>query len=339
MRYPEFLKKHDTIAHVAPSFGVTGEPYTTQYKEARRKFEELGYTIQEAESLYLMGKAASNTAEARASEWMKAYLDENVDFVHSVAGGELMMEILPLIDFHTLIHAKPKWFMGYSDNTYMTFLLNTICDTASLYGNCVENFGMEKWHKSLKESYQIMQGKRFEQKSYPKFAINDVSHIEGMELADYDLTEKNVIYTSTGEDMTLHGRLLGGCMDCLVTLVGTPYDQVEEFKERYSEDGVLFYMEAYDYSPVGIVRTLLQMKEAGWFDGCNGILFGRRKQRDPFFGLTYEEALHSVLDDLNTPYVYEMDFGHVPPAWTLISGSVATVEVKNRKASITYELK
>ena len=33
-----------------------------------------------------------------------------------------------------MLQAKPKWFMGYSDNTNLTFLLTTLCDTAAIYG-------------------------------------------------------------------------------------------------------------------------------------------------------------------------------------------------------------
>ena len=37
-------------------------------------------------------------------------LDKEVDFVHSVAGGELMVQILPHLDFEALKEADPKWW-------------------------------------------------------------------------------------------------------------------------------------------------------------------------------------------------------------------------------------
>ena len=339
MRYPEFLKEGGTIGYLAPSFGVTGQPYTDQYFEAKRKFEEMGYNVVEAESVHSMLKVTSATAEKRAEEFMQMYLDDSIDFINSVAGGEVMLDMLPHVDFHQLIHAKPKFYMGYSDNTNLTFLLNTICDTASLYGSNVENFGMARWYRSLRESYEIMTGKRLYQKSYKKYAINDASHEEGKSLCGYDLTEENIVYTSTGEDMVLKGRLIGGCLDVLLPLIGTPYDQVAEFTERYREDGILFYLEACDLSPVGVYRALFQLKEAGWLDGCSGILFGREAVREPFFGFTFEEAIHQMLDDTGIPFAYEMDFGHIPPSWTIISGALATVKITDHKAKISYKLK
>ncbi|MBQ6056632.1 MAG: LD-carboxypeptidase, partial [Treponema sp.] len=137
---------------VAPSFGVSGFPYEDRYFNAKKKLEALGYTIKEAEHLYGIEKAASADGKTRAQEFMEMYLDDEVDFVISVAGGELMMEILPYIDFEKLRQARPKFFMGLSDNTNLTFTLPVLTDTAAIYGNCFGSFGMEKWYRSLKEN-------------------------------------------------------------------------------------------------------------------------------------------------------------------------------------------
>ena len=80
---------------------------------------------------------------------MDLYLDEEVDLIMSVAGGEIMCEILPFIDFDKIKNSKPKYFMGYSDNTNLTFTLTTICDLVSIYGACVTNYGTYDLDKSL----------------------------------------------------------------------------------------------------------------------------------------------------------------------------------------------
>ena len=45
-------------------------------------------------------------------------------------------------------------------------------------------------------------------------------------------------------DISFTGRLLGGCMDCLVNLLGTRYDKVTEFTQRYRDDGIIWFLEA-----------------------------------------------------------------------------------------------
>ena len=47
---------------------------------------------------------------------------------------------------------------------------------------------------------------------------------------------------------------------------------------------------------------------------------------------SYEDALHDVLDELKLPIVYDADFGHVAPQWTLVNGAFAEFEYENGKA-------
>ena len=64
-----------------------------------------------------------------------------------------MGEDLPYVDFEKIKEAKPKWYLGYSDNTNMTFLLTTLCDVASIYGPCAAAFGMEPWHPAIQDAF------------------------------------------------------------------------------------------------------------------------------------------------------------------------------------------
>lgn len=42
------------------------------------------------------------------------------------------------------------------------------------------------------------------------------------------------------------GRLLGGCFESINDMAGTPYDYVNEFNERYKEDGVIWFLIFFD---------------------------------------------------------------------------------------------
>ena len=61
--------------------------------------------------------------------------------------------------------AKPKWYMGYSDNTNFTFLLTTLCDVASIYGPCAGNFGMQPRHRSIQDAFDLP-GQELKMESY-----------------------------------------------------------------------------------------------------------------------------------------------------------------------------
>src|SRR5699024_10408965 len=144
MRYPQFLKENGTIGFVAPSFGCNIEPYRTAFEHAKEIWSGMGYVLQIGPNCYEgRGFGISNTQELCAQELMEFYQSQKNDCLISCGGGELMCEILGHLDFEALKQAEPKWYMGYSDNTNFTFLLTTLCDTASIYGPCAAAFGME----------------------------------------------------------------------------------------------------------------------------------------------------------------------------------------------------
>lgn len=62
------------------------------------------------------------------------------------------------------------------------------------------------------------------------------------------------------------GRLIGGCMDCLVNLTGTEYDYVSEFNDKYKDDGIIWFLESCDINVFAIRRAMWQMEKQ---DGLN----------------------------------------------------------------------
>lgn len=336
MKYPKFLQKGSTIGVCAPSLSCPSNPYLIRYKEAKKN---LGYNFKEVNSLYNeFVKARSADKKIRAKEFMDLYLDENVDFIWSVAGGEFMNEILPYIDFEKIKNSTPKYYMGYSDNTNLTFLLTTICDIASIYGYHPGEFGVKEYDKSLNQTLAMLEGKSLYQESMDKYQIEDLKHIEGNELAPFNCTEKVEWKTLSNKDEVIKGRIIGGCLDVLQCICGTKYDLVKDFVEKYKDDGIIWYLEACDLNILSQGRVFFQLKEAGWFKYCKGIALGRPINKEDTFGVTYTDILNDFLKDLNVPIIYDIDVGHLSPSCYIINGSITTIECKNNKGTIKTEL-
>ena len=129
---------------VAPSFGATIEPYSTRLAAAIPRFEARGYKVRCADSVYKSdGLGISTDPRSAAEDVMRFYLDDGIDALLSVGGGELMNETISHIDFEALASAKPKWFMGYSDNTNFIMPMATIAGVPGIYGPCATSFGKE----------------------------------------------------------------------------------------------------------------------------------------------------------------------------------------------------
>ena len=231
MRKPAYLVTGDLIALVAPSFGCTTEPYKTRLDVSEKNFLKWGYKIEEGVNVRKEeGKAASASAKERAKEIMDAFSTE-AKLILSVGGGETMDEILPYIDFEKLSAVEPKWFMGFSDNTNLTFTLATLSDMMTIYGPCAPTFYNRKPRLSEFDALRALKGeKHFE--GYPKYSItrSNPDH----PLWNYRLTQEKVI-TPINFKKPVTGTLIGGCLDCLINLCGTKYDKVDEFIAKHPE--------------------------------------------------------------------------------------------------------
>ena len=341
MIYPKSLALGGTIGFPAPSFGCATQPYKAAFEHALEKWESMGYKTQPGPNAWVeQGVGISNTPEKCAHEFMDMYLSKESDCLISCGGGELMCEILPYLDFTRLAQAKPKWFMGYSDNTNLSFLLATLIDTASVYGPCAGSFGMEPLHVSLTDAFEILTGKRTHVESYGMWEKDSLKDPEDP-LVPYNLTEeldmKCFVGLERSDTAQFHGRLLGGCLDVLANLVGTRFDRVTEFVENYREDGIIWFLEACDLNVFSIRRAMWQLEEAGWFQHVKGFLFGRPANCDPMMNLDTCGAVMEVAGRKNVPVVLDADIGHRPPMMPLVVGSMADVKFSGNHLAVDMQ--
>lgn len=369
MKYPDFLKQGGVIGCVAPSFGCNIEPYYSAFRNACERFNAMGYKVDLGSNCFKGdGIGISSSPQNCGRELTEYYLSEENDILLSCGGGELMCEILDYVDFKRLEKAKPKWYAGYSDNTNFTFLLTTILETVSIYSPCAPAMGMEPWHNSIQDLWELLHGRKFQFTGYPYWERESLKSAE-QPLVPYNVTEPRILHiypsgigeesknlqpalksekegkkTQTGEKnqenteaIVMEGRVLGGCMDCLVNLLGTKYDNVVNYLEAYKKDGFLWFLESCDLNVFGIRRAIWQMEHAGWFQYVNGFMFGRPGCfGQDMMGLDQYHAVVDLLQKYNVPIIMDMDIGHLPPAIPMLCGGYARVCAERNNIDIDY---
>ena len=335
MKKINYLKENETISLIAPSFGCTFEPYFTRLKVAINNLEEDGFVISKGDNIFLANhKIRSNTARRCAKEFMYAYESESSAII-SVGGGEIMCEILPYIDFDKIAKLPHKFFMGFSDNTNLTYTLATISEVPTIYGPCAPAFAFKPYELNAKDSLDLLMGKVNKTKGYPFWERNKVKSEDP--LLDHVYDEIKTLRLYPNKEVNVEGRLLGGCLDCLITLCGTKFDKTSEYLEKYQEDGFIWFLEACDLSPVGIQRALFQLRQAGWFKYCKGFIMGRPLcYRKRMFGITHYTAIKEALKGINVPLIMDADLGHFAPSMPIITGVKAKVFAKDNQFEIEY---
>lgn len=341
MKKPANLKLNDKISTIAPSFGVTTEPYKTRYLASVKRMKKEGYLIEEGENVFKAeGVASSASPKERAQEFIKAYKSDSKVII-SVGGGELMCDILPYIDFEEIKNLPPKWFMGFSDNTNLTFTLTTLCDIETIYGPNFPGFFEKQFRVNQLDSLKMLHGENhFE--GYPKWKKTDFNKpvdpnktISPLAKTAYRSIKKIIPYNYNSP---FSGRIIGGCLDCLVNICGTKFDKVEDFAEKYKEDGFIWYLEACDLSPLSFRRALFQLKESNWFKYVKGFLIGRPFHfGDTCMGVDFFSATLDMLSEFNVPILMDIDLGHNPPSLPMKNGALATVKLENNNIIIDYK--
>ena len=196
----------------------------------------------------------------------------------------------------------------------------------------------EEYHKSLEENLEILSGNLIKQDSYDMFENERAERVTGLE--GYNLTDKVYWKTINNEEVTMQGRIIGGCIDIITELAGTRFDGVKEFNEKYKDDGIIWYFDNCELSKESLMRTLWKFNELGYFKYTKGIIFGRNGQEVSYNYDTMEDAIKdSVLSKLNVPIIFDADISHKGPSMTIINGAIATINCKDGKGNITFELK
>lgn len=332
IQYPTF-KNNATIGVTAPSSGVP-EPLHPLLKDAVNALTQDGFSVKVLDTPWQQQKGTSAPARQRAEELNQLMTQDDIDLVMPPWGGELLIEILEHIDFQSF---KTKWILGYSDTSLLLLATTLNTGIATAHGtNLIDLRGTETDQTTAmwKDVLSTNSGEDITQFSSPKYQKEwDFDHPTPHIFKLTEDTEWKVINHST---IQVHGRLLGGCIDTIQHLVGTPYGKVEKFQADFiGNEPIIWFFEKCDMDTGGLRRALIQMKYAGWFDNVACIMFGRSSGNHPVEDYTALDVYQNVADELGIPVIYDIDCGHVPPQNILVNGASAVVEVDKGKGKIT----
>ena len=334
---PKKLNPGDTVASVSLSWGGAGDPnirwrYDLAKTRLKEIFElnliEMPHTLKSPSYVY-------NHPKERASDLMAAFKGPNVKAIFSTIGGDDSIRMLPYIDFD-VIRNNPKIFIGYSDTT-VTHFICLKAGISSFYGPSLlaefaENVKMHDYTKEHLEitlfntstigdikpsSYYIDEHLRWDESN--KHIKRHHAPNEGYEL----LQGKGII----------SGNLMGGCIEVLEMIKGTEiwpnldqWDNTILFLETSEEKPTPDYIEYWlrNYGAIGILNRI------------SGIVFGK-----PFEMKYYNEYKQSILKivrdeyQLNDlPILYNLNFGHTAPMFTIPFGAKATIDCEKKTFTI-----
>ena len=307
---PKAIKPGDTIGITAPASptGMWEIRYSLKFIRRIGCKVKIGKTVTNWKT---SDRYFSASNEERAAEFMEFIESDEIDAILSARGGYGVMRILPLLDYD-VISKHPKPVIGFSD---ITALLHAI----------YKNSRIVSFHGPVASlSFSPVTERAFKKVlfSQPKPNIP----------LEYKPVTLSYNTASTVNPGTARGKLTGGNLSMISATLGTPY-------EIDTSDSILFIEEVYE-EPYKIDRMLTQLKLAGKFDDCRGIILGKFNYLDknkPFYpGLQFSvrQIINQIIKPMNKPTILNYPIGHGGDILTLPIGVYSELNADDKKLTI-----
>jgi muramoyltetrapeptide carboxypeptidase LdcA involved in peptidoglycan recycling len=316
------LHPGDTIGIIAPSWcGPAVFPHRVERGMAW--LQSRGYHVVMAPHAAGRMDYVSGTPAERAGDIHRMFADSRVKAIIAAIGGDHACHLLPLLDWD-LIRANPKIFMGYSDVTVLNLAIYARTGLVTFNGPAVMT-DLAEFPAPLAYTVEYLERAICSPDPVglvrPSMAWTEESLDWGQKL---DLTRPRQLQPSAGwtwlKGGAAQGRLIGGCLESMQHLRGTPYwpDMT---------GAILFFETSEDVpSPSWVDAVLQDYENMGTLAQVAGLLVGRPR------GYTDEQkqVLDAVLLErtrrYHFPIVTGADFGHTWPQFTLPIGCMARLD-------------
>jgi muramoyltetrapeptide carboxypeptidase len=340
LRYPAPLAPGDRIGVTAPSSGVGGR-HRARLDHAVAALQARGYEVVLGDCLDGAGPVSA-PAEQRAAELTALLVDPTVRAVVPPWGGELAIDLVRLLDWDAIAAAEATWFVGFSDTATLLTAMTLRTGIATVHGPGLMDlpYATPAPLLSWLDVVGAPAGTPLHQGASARHVGGGWDDIEAHPTVDrYSLDSPSAWVRLDGGSGDVHarGRLVGGCLETVAHLAGSPYGDVRAFAREHAPEGTIVYVEASEDTAFGVARRLHGLRLAGWFDDASAVLVGRTSAPGSP-GLTQHEAVQDALGDLGVPIVADVDCGHVAPQMTLVNGALATLTWCGDERSVVQEL-
>lgn len=299
--FPQSLKKGDKIALISPAGAVE----ESQLEKGIKLIESNGYEPVLGKHLYTKysnGYNYAGTEKERISEMNWAFNNEEIGAIWASRGGYGCQHLLRHVQL-SKFKKKPKWYIGYSDNTVVqSFLLKN--NFASIHGQTIKTSSFGVTDESYDLIFDILKGKK------PTYSIAQ--------------NELNKVGTAAG-------TLVGGNLALIYALLGTTYSFNFKDKILFIEDiGENFY---------ALDRMLISLDLAGVFRNIKGLIVGgMTNMGDEKDNKSYEESFdqfaYKIISERVSKYDFPVAFGfpngHIHDNRPLMIGANITMNVAEK---------
>ncbi|BAK99490.1 peptidase S66 family protein [Oscillibacter valericigenes Sjm18-20] len=295
---PPMLRAGDTFGIV-----TLGSPLDPAEIDERISFlKEHGFHVVLGDYVYASNGYLAGTDQQRASDLMRMYKNPEVKAILPTRGGVGVEGILPYLDYG-YIASHPKIISGYSDITILLNVLYQLTNQITFHSLLLLDF----------------------RDSTPEYNFAQYFSTTSSTLAPRQIVNPPDMPMISRVPGNVTGSLVGGNLTSFVGSLGTPYE--------ISTKGKIILLEE-THEPINTVyRYLNQLKIAGKFEDCIGIIIGECTNCTDEYGKSYEDLITEFIVPLGKPLLTNIASGHGKYKAALPIGAV--VNLNTIKSTLT----
>jgi len=338
---PMHLSPGDTVAIVSLSRGMLGEPeFIHKYHIAKHRLEQdFGLRVIAMPNALKGMDYLYRHPEARAQDLMDAFRNPEIKAIFNAIGGDDTIRLLPHIDFD-VIRSNPKIFTGFSDTTANHFMLHH-AGLVSYYGGSVMN-NFSEYVRINDYTLQMLRKTLFDPQPMLEIPSAPYWYDDEDEKIWWSEANQNVLKPYHPEEIgyellqgsgIVEGELLGGCIDTMIELLGTPI-----WPNREDWRGKILFLETSeeDMSCDMLTWILRNFAAQGIFDVIRGILVGKPARRSKYelYKAVYRQVIGFEANRPDLPILYNVNFGHAEPIGILPIGLPCRLDADHKTLTL-----
>jgi len=345
---PQKLNKGDKIAIVSLSRGLLGMPFCKHELDiAIKRLKEFGLEPVIMPNALKDMEYIEKHPEARASDLKQAFMDDSIKAIITAIGGNDTYKTIPYLmedqEFIEAVKNNPKIFTGFSDTTNNHLMLNRL-GLSTFYGPCLLVDIAELDDEMLpytKEHFEkfFMDESSFEIKSSQVWYSDRKSYGPEEVGKSREMHQEQHGFETLNGSGVVTGKLYGGCVESIYdAFTGASFKDEPLVYEKYNifptedewKEKILF-LETSELTatPEELEKMLMEFKNRNIFNLVKGIIIG--KPMDEKYYDEYKQIYKKVFSDLDTPILYNVNFGHSVPRCIIPYDAETIIDYDNKK--------
>lgn len=315
--------KNNNISVISPASSFL-QDYPNKVKRGCEFLESQGFYVKIENNASKKDSYYSANIKERVEDINSALNDEKINIIMASIGGYNSNQILKELDYDKILESN-KLFCGYSDITCLLLAIYSKTNKIVLHGPTFlsEICEYPEPYDYTWECFKEVSNFKLIEYKEPQYIVKEFIDWKTQEINPIGRKkEKNSEKWMINRKGKAIGKIIGGNLSSILTIIGTEFLPMEIFKNK------ILFLEDTDTNIAEFDSFMQSLKLRGVFNYIKGLIIGKFENKKNNEGI--EEFLNIFFKNYKFPILYNVDLGHTNPMITIPIGANILLECSDR---------